>query len=289
MATLDVEAVRAFLLVADLQSFTRTAEALGSTQATISVKLRRLEDKLGARLLERTPRRVRLSQQGAAFLPAARDFVAAHERALAEFASAPCRLALGFVDHVAGPELPILLGQLHTHDPSLVLKVRIDTTTLLMEELDDGALDAVIVHSEDSRSGGLRLSDTRYGWFAAPGFEWRRGEPLRLAMPSVAECCVDRLRAIQALDAAGTPWSEAFIGGGGAAINMAVSAGLAVAALASRAAPPGSVEVGAKLGLPPLPSSEIVLHANGLKPRASEALRILTTAFREHRGGVEAA
>ena len=73
MATLDVEAVRAFLLVADLQSFTRAAEALGSTQATISVKLRRLEDKLGARLLERTPRRVRLSQQGAAFLPAARD------------------------------------------------------------------------------------------------------------------------------------------------------------------------------------------------------------------------
>jgi hypothetical protein len=61
MKALDLDAVKAFVLTADLQSFTRAAEALKSTQSAVSLKLRRLEDQLGRRLLERTPRQVRLS------------------------------------------------------------------------------------------------------------------------------------------------------------------------------------------------------------------------------------
>lgn len=282
MASLDVDAVRTFVMVADLQSFTRAAAALGSTQATISVKLRRLEEKLGARLIERTPRRVRLSARGAVFLPAAREFLAAHERAMAEFSEAPCRLALGFVDHVAGPELSILIAQLHAHDPSLALNIRIDTSSLLQEAFDRGELDAVIVHQEDDSRRGEALSRTHYGWFAAPAFEWRPGTPLRLALLSTVCNCPDRLRAVEALDRVGIAWSEAFVGGGGAAVNIAVSAGFVVCALAQRVAPPGLIEVGRKLGLPPIPSSDIVLHSRALAPRAREALHMLATAFREY-------
>jgi len=60
MKALDVEAVQAFVLAADLNSFTRAAEALDTTQSAVSLKLKRLEERLGRRLLERTPRRVRL-------------------------------------------------------------------------------------------------------------------------------------------------------------------------------------------------------------------------------------
>src|SRR6478672_3428159 len=81
--TLDVDAVKAFVAVAELRSFTRAAEALGSTQGAISVKLKRLEDRMGQRLIERTPQLVRLSAQGALFLDSARDFLAAHDRAIA--------------------------------------------------------------------------------------------------------------------------------------------------------------------------------------------------------------
>jgi hypothetical protein len=48
---LDVESVLAFVTIADFQSFTRAAEALGTTQGAISVKLKRLEDRLGYKLL----------------------------------------------------------------------------------------------------------------------------------------------------------------------------------------------------------------------------------------------
>ena len=44
MRALDVEAVQAFVLVAEMNSFTRAAEALDTTQSAISLKIKRLED-----------------------------------------------------------------------------------------------------------------------------------------------------------------------------------------------------------------------------------------------------
>ena len=68
---LDLDAVKAFVFIADLQSFTRAAQTLATTQSALSLKLRRLEEQLGRRLLERTPRQVRLSAEGSLFLQAA--------------------------------------------------------------------------------------------------------------------------------------------------------------------------------------------------------------------------
>src|SRR5215469_8787952 len=136
MATLDVDGVRAFVLVADLQSFTRAAEALDTSQAAVSVKLKRLEDRLGEKLIERTPRLVRLSARGAAFLGAAREFIAAHERALAGLSSTARRFTLGIADQVAGPELPVLLARLHAYDPALLIEVQIEASRNLRNAFD---------------------------------------------------------------------------------------------------------------------------------------------------------
>ena len=51
MKALDIEAVQAFVLVADLSSFTRAAQAMETTQSAVSPKIRRLEDGLGRLLL----------------------------------------------------------------------------------------------------------------------------------------------------------------------------------------------------------------------------------------------
>ena len=281
MASLDVDAVQAFVLVADFQSFTRAAEALDTSQAAISVKLKRLEDRLGEKLIERTPRLVRLSARGAAFLGVAREFIAAHERAVAGLASAPRRFTLGIADQVAGPELPILLARLHAYDPALLIEVQIEASRNLLDSFDRGVLDATIVRREDDRRDGEVLAQERFGWFASPGFVHREGEALRLA--SLAASCGVRNFATRTLDSAGVNWIEVFMGGGMTAVIAAVSAGLAVAALAHRVVPVGIVEVGERLGLPALPSSEIVLHSSLSDARSRGALRTLAAAFREHR------
>src|SRR3954469_11184222 len=110
--TLDLDTVQAFVLIADLASFTRAAEASGTTQSAISLKLKKLEQRLGRRLIERTPRLVRLSADGAAFLDRARDLVAAHERAVRD-ESAPRRLTIGVSEHAAGPELALLVARIN--------------------------------------------------------------------------------------------------------------------------------------------------------------------------------
>ena len=151
MTTLDIDAVKTFVTIAEFRSFTRAAEALGTTQGAISVKLKRLERQVGHRLIERTPRLVRLSAQGAEFLAPARELLAAHDRAVAGLSSARRRFSLGIATHVGAPELPTLLARLNAHDPMLTIEVRLDDARDLLDTFDRGMIDAVIIFREDDR------------------------------------------------------------------------------------------------------------------------------------------
>jgi DNA-binding transcriptional LysR family regulator len=277
-ATLDIATVQAFLLVADLQSFTRTAEALGTTQAAVSLKLQRLETLLGRRLVERSPRAVRLTADGATFLERARALMAAHDRALSGEASVAQSLSLGISDHAAGPELVPLLERLHAMSSNLTLAVTIGFSREMQEAYDSGQLDAVIVRQEGSRRGGERLAEDEFGWFASRRFTVLKGQPLPLA--TLAPPCGVRAIAVRALDKAGLKWRERFVGGGVTAVVAAALAGLAMAPLARRIAPPGLVDVGPAHKLPRLGSSKVMLHSKVSDPAKLAALRAVAATFR---------
>lgn len=275
---LDLDAVQAFVLTADLGSFTRAAEVLETTQAAVSLKLKRLEDRLGWRLLERTPRYVELSARGAAFLEHARGLLEAHDRALVAFGSARQRLTIGISDHVAGPELPALIARMNAQDPQLLIEIRIGSSGELMQSYERRELDTVIVRFHAGGSGGEVIAEEPFGWFAAPSWQHRAGEPLPVA--TLAEPCGVRVLSSRLLDEAGIAWAQIFVGGGVAAVAAAVMAGLGVAALAPRMLPFGAVEVGARLGLPALPRLPVVLHTRVKQGRARAALAALTAAFK---------
>ncbi|REG51106.1 LysR family transcriptional regulator [Paraburkholderia sp. BL6669N2] len=280
MKVLDLDAVRAFVLVADLHSFTRAADALDTTQSAVSLKLKRLEAHLGKQLLERTPRVVRLSADGNAFLSAARDLLNAHERALGSLSVERRRLALGLSEHVAGPDLPHLLGKLNAHDPGLVIELHLGTSAALLAQFDERRLDAVIVRygaDEPPRDDAQVLFSEPLGWLATPAWLPRVGEPLALALLSPP--CNVRDVALRALAQAGVGWQEVFVGGGVAAVGAAVAAGLAVSPLARRVAPRGLIDVGPRLGLPTLPESRVTLHSRVRDERSVETLRLVTNGL----------
>ena len=160
---LDLDAVQAFVRIAELDSFTRAAEAMGTTQAAVSLKLKRLEERLGCRLVERTPRYVQLSAPGAAFLEHARELLEAHDRALAVFAGARQRLTIGISDHVAGPELPALIARMNAQDPQLLIEIRIGSSGDLLQSFDRRELDTVIVRLHAGRSDGEILTEEKFG------------------------------------------------------------------------------------------------------------------------------
>ncbi|WP_375781173.1 LysR family transcriptional regulator [Bradyrhizobium sp. ma5] len=278
MTTLDIDTVQAFLLVAELQGFTRAAEALGTTQAAISMKLQRLETVLGKRLVERSPRAVRLTADGAAFLHHARALIEVHDRALSGEKLARQLLTLGISDHAAGPELVPLLERLHAMASQLALAVTIGFSREMLDAYDAGELDAVIVRQEGSRRGGEKLTEDEFGWFAAKRFVWPRGDALPLA--TLAPPCGVRALAVRSLDKAGIAWTEGFVGGGVTAVVAAALAGLAVAPLVRRIAPPGLIDIGPTHKLPRLGASKVMLHSKVSDPAKLAALRTLAATFR---------
>src|SRR4051812_37866359 len=203
---LDLDAVQAFVRIAELGSFTRAAEAMSTTQGAVSLKLKRLEARLGCRLVERTPRYVELSAQGAAFVEQARELLAAHERALAGLTGARERLTIGLSDHVAGPELPALIARMNAQEPQLLIENRIGSSGDLLQRFDRRELAAVIVRLHVGRTDGEVLAEEKLSWFAGPTWQHRAGEPLPLA--TLAEPCGVRVIAAQLLDAASVPWTE---------------------------------------------------------------------------------
>lgn len=279
MKTLDIDAVHAFVMVADLKSFTRAAEAIDSTQSAVSLKIKRLEDLLGRRLLERTPRRVQLSAEGSVFLASARALVAAHQGALGSFDLVQRRLVIGISHHIVGAELPILLKHLKSAHPSLIVELRVSTSRDLLDAFDRGELEGAIVLRHDNRRlDGDVLFQEGFGWMASRDFVHSQGQALHLA--TQAEPCSVRSMAITALSGAGTAWTEVFVGGGVMTIGAAVSAGLAVAAMARRVAPPGLIDVGSALGLPALPMREVVLYSSASSAQSRTVLATLAAALR---------
>ncbi len=275
---LDLDAVQAFVRIAELGSFTRAAEAMRTTQSAVSLKLKRLEERLGCRLVERTPRYVQLSARGAAFLDHARELLEVNDRAFAELAATRQRLTIGISDHVAGPELPALIARMNAQDPQLLIEVRIGSSCDLLQSFDRRELDTVIVRAQHDRGDGELLTEEKFGWYAAPDWKPRAGEPLPVA--TMPEPCGVRVMAGVLLDEAGVPWTEVFVGGGVAAVSAAVMAGLGVAALARRMLPFGAVDVGPRLSLPDLPRQPVVLHTRVGEGRAGDALAALSAAFR---------
>ncbi|MDX2201134.1 MAG: LysR family transcriptional regulator [Hyphomicrobiaceae bacterium] len=280
---LDLDAVAAFVRIADLGSFTRAAESLDTQQAAVSQKLKRLEQMLDCRLLERTPRRVGLTEHGARFLEPARELLAASARAAGALQAVPRQqLRIGISDHVAGRELPELIGRLNAMDRGLVMEFQIGKSREMEVAFEAGHLDAAVIRREGARQKGRGVMEDRVGWFASPRLRWHRGEPLPLA--NLSPPCGLRTLALRAIDAAGVRWVEVFSGGGVMAVGAAVTAGIAVAPLAARVAPVGAVDVTEAFGLPRLPASKVIALSRVRTAQGQAAMRVLLAGFRSAQG-----
>ncbi|CAN7572908.1 LysR family transcriptional regulator [Agrobacterium sp. 22-211-1] len=278
MRSLDPEAVEAFLLVAELQSFTRVAGVMNTTQAAISLRLRRLEDLLGHRLVERTPRRVRLTAAGERFLEPARAYVAAGRRALDVFEQEPTRLAIGVTHHLIGADLPRILRVVSERETSVTLHLRTAGTRTLLDLYDAGELDAIVVlRHDDIRRDGEPLFQESFGWYCSGDFDLPSNLPVPLVLQP--EPCNLRAMALRALETADIPWREVFVGTGATAVGAAAEAGIGIALLAQSAAPAGVRQVRGR-ALPELPKLDVVMISTVTGDSANAVLRRITGAFR---------
>lgn len=141
--------MRYVVAVAETSNFTRAAEQCLVVQSALSHQIARLERELGAKLFDRTSRRVRLTPAGEAFLPAARQALDAAERARAEVAAATGeirgRLAIGAISTVAAVDLPSVLKQFRVRHRNVRISLRTSPSEELIEGVREGTLDAAFL------------------------------------------------------------------------------------------------------------------------------------------------
>ena len=101
-ADLDLRLVRYFTVVAEHRHFGRAAAELRVAQPSLSRQIRRLEQHLGARLLDRTPPGTRLTEAGEGFLPQAKALLrsAAQAAARTRAAAQPSRITIGYITNI---------------------------------------------------------------------------------------------------------------------------------------------------------------------------------------------
>lgn len=141
--------MRYVVAVAETMSFTRAAERCMVVQSALSHQIARLERELGARLFERTSRRVRLTPAGEAFLTAARQSLNAAERAVAEVSAAigevRGRLAVGLIPTVAAVDIPDALRRYRNQYPHVQLSIRVGASEDLTEQVKHGVVEVAFL------------------------------------------------------------------------------------------------------------------------------------------------
>ncbi|MEU5758583.1 LysR family transcriptional regulator [Nocardia sp. NPDC047648] len=248
---MELQQMRYVLAVAETNSFTRAAERCLVVQSALSHQIARLERELGARLFERTSRRVRLTAAGAAFLPAARQCLDAAERAAAEVAAAVGevrgRLAVGLIPTVAAVDIPEALRDFRQRYPHVRISLRVGASEELVERVTQGALDVAFLGlPTTARPRGVaahELARDRLVAVVAPDHPLAGAPTVDLRRLS-SEVFVDlpagtagRLQSDQAFAAAGLDRDVAFEVTSADYIARLVRPGLAVAMLPSAYAP----------------------------------------------------
>jgi LysR family hydrogen peroxide-inducible transcriptional activator len=149
MNNISMRHLRYFEALAQHGHFGRAAEACAISQPALSLQMKELEDLLGAPLIERGGRQIRLTSLGEAFALRARAILRGVDElgdlARASFSPLTGLLRIGVIPTVAPYLLPLVIRTLATHFPGLDLRPREAVTQKLTDDLIAGRLDAAIV------------------------------------------------------------------------------------------------------------------------------------------------
>lgn len=149
---MDLQAIRTFLKVAELRSFSLAAQKLGYSQPTVSNQIAKLEQALGTPLFERMGHRITLTEKGRSFLPYAQQMLLLEEQIYQDFSgesTAQGTLKIAMADSLcSGLFSRYLLAYLQAF-PQVDLVIQTGTTQMLFSKLINNEVD--MVYTLDNR------------------------------------------------------------------------------------------------------------------------------------------
>ncbi len=178
---MDTDALRLFVAAAERLNITAAGRDLGFAPAMASNRLAKLERELGTELLHRTTRKISVSQEGAAFLPYAREVLAQVDAGRAALGAGTLHPSgiLRFAAPSSFAQLHIipLLPEFQTRYPDITLDLRLSDTR---QDIIEGSFDLALRSAplEDSSLLGRKLADDTRILCASPAYIEEFGPPV---------------------------------------------------------------------------------------------------------------
>ncbi|CAH3459968.1 LysR family transcriptional regulator [Enterobacter hormaechei] len=259
---LDLDLLRTFVAVADLNTFAAAAAAVCRTQSAVSQQMQRLEQLVGKELFARHGRNKLLTEHGIQLLGYARKILRFNDEACMSlmFSNLQGVLTLGASDESADTILPFLLNRISSVYPKLALDVSVKRNAFMVEMLKENEVDLVVTTHRPGQFESLTLRTSPTHWYCAAEYVLQKGEPIPLVLLDDPSPFRDMVLA--ALNEAGIPWRLAYVASTLPAVRAAVKAGLGVTARPVEMMSPDLRVLGQSEGLPSLPDTEYLLCHN---------------------------
>lgn len=181
--------VAAFVRIVDLGGFKAAAQELHVTPSALTQRLQKLEEAVGARLVDRTTRTVAATAVGRAFLPEARRMIGQFDRAVADLEdmiqARGGRVTIASLISVATHVLPRVLGRFSAAHPDVSVRVLDDAEREIAEYVRQGdaefAVDMLTAETEaDPDLAASVLMEDPFVLACPAGHPLAAGGPLRL-------------------------------------------------------------------------------------------------------------
>ena len=183
----SLEDVRAFLSVAELESFSKAADRLAVSQSALTRRIQKIEDHLGARLFHRSTRRVELTAVGREFGPLARRMVGEFERSLGQIGDVIEKrrgiVTVASLMTVAFGLLPLVAARFAAAYPAVRLRILDATGAEISETVRSGEAEfGIDMEGETEAELAFEpLAEERYVLASRPGHPLAGAEPIRWA------------------------------------------------------------------------------------------------------------
>lgn len=259
---LDLDLLRTFVAVADLNTFAAAAAAVCRTQSAVSQQMQRLEQLVGKELFARHGRNKLLTEHGIQLLGYARKILRFNDEACMSlmFSNLQGVLTLGASDESADTILPFLLNRISSVYPKLALDVSVKRNAFMVEMLKENEVDLVVTTHRPGQYDCLTLRTSPTHWYCAAEYVLQKGEPISLVLLDDPSPFRDMV--LTALNEARIPWRLAYVASTLPAVRAAVKAGLGVTARPVEMMSPDLRVLGQSEGLPSLPDTEYLLCHN---------------------------
>lgn len=259
---LDIDLLRCFATVVEAGGFTAAAKTLLRTQSAVSVQIKRLEEAIGHKLFERNKRSPVLTEQGEMLLGYAHRMLKLNDETVLRLTETEIEgtLRLGIVEYLAPHRLPLIISKLRRAYPRLDLRLRVDLSSKLHSELEEGKLDVIIAARNESEDQGKELFREQLCWATGSLGIPDPEKPVPLAV--LPPPCFYRQAAIQSLDQQGRPWYCAVTTMNISGVQSVIQAGLAVGVLSKSSLLPSMTVLGPEDGFPLLPKFSLGVFSN---------------------------